>query len=1020
MASSGSWYTNFGGGHYQLTLSWSASQSVSGNYSDISAQLYITCFGGWSISANATKYGNITIDGDQIDFTTVIGSVSAGNTPKQLASASKRVYHNADGSKYLNITASLGVDVTISGVGHIGTVNVNSSNSLDDIPRASSVSLANFTAGDNVTVNISRASGNFTHSIQLDVGGVAIKTASGVGTSHTWSFTEADIKKIYAAMGSAGSAGATVWCNTYSGSTLVGDAHTNATCYQVGNSALQTAPTFVVGDSRTYTVNRLRGSVSHTLQLFAGSTLIRTATGVGTSYSLTLTEAEIAKIYALGTSVATKMVCTAYHCGRNIGTSQLTGTASAPPVSSITSKPDHTIGSGYTTSISRSRNAVSHTLRLYVAGQMIKEIGGVATAYTWTPTAAEVAAEYAATPNSNTVAAQATVWCYHYGKLIGTATAGGTATVDPAAAAPIFSGFSFADTRPATAALTGDDQVLVAGESTLKVTVPAAQAARSTTGASIKQYILYCGGSTATGGYAASGNVSIQMERAKAGSVRLAAVDSRGNQTVVERLAALVDYIPPRVTQMQLRRDNNVDNKTKLTIKGVWWPGNFGAADNALKAHYRYKVTSAEEFVEGDVIPLTFQKGEWSYEGYLPGDMGAEGFDFRKSFSVEVTVEDALNAAAETGTVDRGIPTMHMDKGGVGIGKIRENGALDVEGDVYSADKRLVRVNEAMLYRRQRDSSDTLDDAASEYGYNYSTSESGLYGPYISAGALNGTATLQLASNTQSGHILRFRTKDVTTSKWNPWRTVYNDASKPTPSAIGAADLLGSIASPRYISNGTNFDNIKTPGWYQCQSNASVTNNTNMPVKSAFVMSVINNGGIIQQVFWVYSNDTSYARSYYDWSNTWSSWTKYYTDKSRPTLTEIAAGEYSTGSWTPNCAQLNLSSKVGSYTRIGKMVYAAFELHISSRKVGAGEISITGLPYTSNSIGAGGIFYSNVLFYANGNTGTPMTSVFVGCYSGSSTLKLMGWADGRPWTLGGNEVFYSGDVITGGITYRIA
>ena len=128
-------------------------------------------------------------------------------------------------------------------------------------------------------------------------------------------------------------------------------------------------------------------------------------------------------------------------------------------------------------------------------------------AYTWTPTAAEVAAEYAATPNSNTAAAQATVWCYHYGKLIGTATAGGTATVDPAAAAPIFSGFSFADTRTETTALTGDDQVLVAGESTLKVIVPAAQAAKSTTGASIKQYILYCGGSTATGGYAASGDV---------------------------------------------------------------------------------------------------------------------------------------------------------------------------------------------------------------------------------------------------------------------------------------------------------------------------------------------------------------------------------------------------------------------------------------------------------------------------------------------------------------------------------
>ena len=838
MASSGSWYTNFGGGHYQLTLSWSASQSVSGNYSDISARLYITCFGGWSISANATKYGNITIDGDQIDFTTAIGSINAGNTPKQLASASKRVYHSADGSKYLNITASLGVDVTISGVGHIGTVNVNSSNSLDDIPRASSVSLANFTAGDNVTVNISRASGNFTHSIQLDVGGVAIKTASGVGTSHTWSFTEADIKKIYAAMGSAGSASATVWCNTYSGSTLVGDAHTNATCYQVGNSALQTAPTFVVGDSRTYTVDRLRGSVSHTLQLFAGSTLIRTATGVGTSYSLALTEAEIAKVYALGTSVPTRMVCTAYHCGRNIGTSQLTGTASAPPASSITSKPDHTIGGGYTTAISRSRNAVSHTLRLYVAGRQIKEIGGVATAYTWTPTAAEVAAEYAATPNSNTAAAQATIWCYHYGKLIGTATASGTAAVDPAAAAPVFSGFSFADTRPATTALTGDDQVLVAGESALKVTVPAAQAAQSTTGASVKQYILSCGGATATGAYAASGDVSIQMEGAKAGSVRLAAVDSRGNQTVVERLAALVDYIPPRVTQMQLRRDNNVDNKTKLTVKGVWWPGNFGEVDNALEARYRYKITSAEEFVEGDVIPLTFQKGEWSYEGYLPGDMGAEGFDFQKSFLVEVTVADALNTAAETETVDRGIPTMYMDKSGVGIGKIRENGALDVEGRIVSLG------NE-----------------------------------------------------------------------------VYHPGNKPTAEDVGAQPKSGSIVSPSYVPNGTNFNSIKTPGWYRNESNATVTNNSNMPEAVAFVMMVTDNGGMIQQVFWTYTSGTQYMRTHYVWENTWTPWVKCYTTARKPTPAEIGALPISrdvTIGWANGGFHITFSG--GSYVICAKVI----------------------------------------------------------------------------------------------------
>ena len=740
--------TTFVGGNYGLTLSWSASQSISGNYSDITATLQISAYGGYSIVATATKYGNITIDGQQMDFTAVIGTLKGSS--KTLYTATKRVSHNADGTKYLNITGSFGVDATLSGV-KVNVVNVDASASLDTIPRASSISTPNFTVGDNVTVNISRASSSFTHSIQLDVGGVVVKTASGVGTSHTWTFTEADVKKIYAAMGSATSGAVVLWCSTYSGSTLVGDAKGTATCYQVGNSTLQTAPTFVVGDSRAYSINRLRGSVTHTLQLYAGSTLIKTVTGVGTSYTMSLTEAEIAKVYALGTSVATKMVCTAYHYGRNIGTSQLTGTASSPPVSSITSKPDHTIGSGYTTSISRSRNAVSHTLRLYVAGQMIKEIGGVATAYTWTPTAAEVAAEYAATPNSNTAAAQATIWCYHYGKLIGTATASGTATINPAEAAPVFAGYSFADVRPETVALTGNDQTLVAGESTLKVTIPAAQAASSTTSATIKQYILYCGGATASAAFAAS-DVSIQLAGASSGSIRVAAVDSRGNQTIVERLASLVAYTPPRVTQMQLRRDNNVDNKTKLAVKGVWWPGNFGAADNALTSAYQYKVTSAEQYTDGGAVSISITGGEWSFEGYLPGDLGAGGFDFQKSFSVILSATDALNTATASGIIDRGIPTMHMDKGGVGIGKIRETGALDVAGVVTGTRLQASENGQVMYTRGESQTYFDFYTSADSFWFNKPVRVNGDF--YAGAG-------------------------------YN--QRVYHEGYKPTPAEIGAA-----------------------------------------------------------------------------------------------------------------------------------------------------------------------------------------------------------------------------------------
>lgn len=132
-------------------------------------------------------------------------------------------------------------------------------------------------------------------------------------------------------------------------------------------------------------------------------------------------------------------------------------------------------------------------------------------------------------------------------------------------------------------------------------------------------------------------------------------------------------------------------------------------------------------------------------------------------------------------------------------------------------------------------------------------------------------------------------------------------------------------------------------------------------------------------------------------------------------------GDYEVGSWTPNCAQLNISSKSGRYVRIGKLVYAQFEIHISGPKTDGGEMEFSGLPYTSDSFGVGNLFYTNVRFYIDASSNNPAPSVFPGCYAGSNQFRLMGFSGGRPWPLSGREVSGSGDdVITGGIVYRIA
>lgn len=654
---------------------------VTNNRSIVRVDVWLTS-GTRSWDSISAVGGTVTINGGQQNFSKVV-SIGAGGKVV-LATCDAWVYHNATGGGSIGISSTFSPTSSYSP----GYCQASGTYTLSTIPRASTPSMGAFKAGDNVTVSISRASSSFTHSLTLKVGNTTIKTASGVGTSQTWSFSEADVKSIYTAMGSATSATATVTCVTYSGSTNIGTKSATATCSQVGGSTLTTTPNTTVGDSLALSITRDRATVTHTLRFYAGSTLVRTASGVGAAYTFTPTTAEIGTIYgAMGgaNSVTFKVTCAAVHYTRSLGTSEKSGTASAPGVSTITSSPAHTIGSGYTVTLTRTRSAVTHTVELYVGSAKIRTGTNVGTSYAYTPTAAEIAAEYAATPNSNTATAKIVCRCYHYDHLCGTVQATGNATVDAAAAAPVFTGFVFADINAVTTALTGNDQQLISGYSTLRATVQVGSKAASTTGATIKQYILYCGGASISGTYSATADVSMQLAGVTSGSIRVAAVDSRGNQTVIERLTVLVPYTPPRITKVTLRRDSGVDAKTQLELQGVWWTGSFGAVDNVVSASYQYRGTADKDLSASITIPITTEGAEFKYIGYVDGDLGTGGFTFDRSFYLLFTTTDLLASATAEGTIDRGVPTMHMTQTGIGIGKIHESGSIDTVGDIVEA-----------------------------------------------------------------------------------------------------------------------------------------------------------------------------------------------------------------------------------------------------------------------------------------------------------------------------------------------
>jgi hypothetical protein len=141
-------------------INWQSYSNTDGNYSDVNAQLfYRRTNSGYTTSG--TIAGNLNIDGTDYGYG---GHVSIGSGWVQVASASKRVYHNNDGTRFIWIGASGG----ISGTSFTST-SCGSGVNLDTIPRASGMGLSSYSiaAGDNVTVSIDAHNSSFSHLIDV-------------------------------------------------------------------------------------------------------------------------------------------------------------------------------------------------------------------------------------------------------------------------------------------------------------------------------------------------------------------------------------------------------------------------------------------------------------------------------------------------------------------------------------------------------------------------------------------------------------------------------------------------------------------------------------------------------------------------------------------------------------------------------------------------------------------------------------------------------------------------------------
>lgn len=174
MALSGSVATNAGEYSRYYRLNWTATQSIANNTSTIYWTL--TAAGGTGWVAERTVYVNI-------DGTSVYSKSNyVERYPGVVASGTKTLTHNSDGTRSFNISIGAAVyytSVTCTGVGSL---------TLDTIARASDLSVSDGTLGVAQTITADRKSSSFTHTLTWKCGSYSgiIATKS---SATSWSFT---------------------------------------------------------------------------------------------------------------------------------------------------------------------------------------------------------------------------------------------------------------------------------------------------------------------------------------------------------------------------------------------------------------------------------------------------------------------------------------------------------------------------------------------------------------------------------------------------------------------------------------------------------------------------------------------------------------------------------------------------------------------------------------------------------------------------------------------------------------
>lgn len=289
---------------------------------------------------------------------------------------------------------------------------------------------------------------------------------------------------------------------------------------------------------------------------------------------------------------------------------------------------------------------------------------------------------------------------------------------------PVFENFTYQDTNSTITTVTGDNQVLVKGVSTLRAVISFANKMEAIKGATEKNYVLTIDTINQNVNYSDS-DLTIDLGTINtAGTQRLnvRAYDSRNNSTLVYKDITVYDYESP-VVNFTAERLNNFEAQTTLSASGSFSSLliNNVEKNDIQSVQYRYQEIGSDTWSSWANMTFTTSGNTFTCTDVVVS------LDNTKEFTIEVKVTDNLSNNSATATIDVGVPiffiSSNLENAYIGDDRVlTEDDINDLKYKIYSETEHVVGkwIDDKLLYEKTIVIENATLNAVTDYAHGIS------------------------------------------------------------------------------------------------------------------------------------------------------------------------------------------------------------------------------------------------------------------------------------------------------------